>query len=156
MKLTNLCFLVRENEVLLAIKKRGFGVGKYNGVGGKVTAGESVQEATIREAEEEIAVKISETDLAQRAILRFSFDGNPDWNQECHVFVARKWQREPVETEEMKPEWFNKAKIPFEKMWVDDALWLPKVLAGESLEAEFVFDREGKIIKSHKIVRAEF
>ena len=90
------------------------------------------------------------------AVLNFSFDGKPEWNQECHVFVARKWQCEPVETEEMKPEWFNTAKIPFEKMWVDDALWLPKVLAGESLKAEFVFDREGKIIKSYKIIKAEF
>ncbi|MDO8590857.1 MAG: NUDIX domain-containing protein, partial [bacterium] len=59
MRLTTLCFLVRDDEVLLAMKKRGFGVGKFNGVGGKVTAGESVLEAMIREAKEEIRVKIA-------------------------------------------------------------------------------------------------
>lgn len=40
-------------------------------------------------------------------------------------------------------------------MWVDDPLWLPLVLAGESLEAEFVFDKEGKIIKLHQIIKVE-
>lgn len=151
MKLTTLCFLVNKDEVLLAMKKRGFGVDKYNGVGGKVGDGESIKKATVREAEEEVAVKISETDLEQRAVLHFSFDGNPDWNQECHVFVTKKWLGKPAETEEMRPEWFSVAKLPFEKMWVDDPLWLPKVLSGESFEADFVFDAEGKTVLSYNI-----
>ena len=36
MKKTTLCFLLKNDEVLLAMKKRGFGVGKWNGVGGKL------------------------------------------------------------------------------------------------------------------------
>lgn len=151
MKLTNLCFLVREDEVLLAMKKRGFGVGKYNGVGGKVGDGESIKKAMVREALEEIAVRISETDLVQRAILRFSFDGNPKWNQECHVFVTEKWRGEPAETEEMRPEWFSVTKLPFERMWIDDSFWLPKVLSGESIQAEFYFNADGGTLLSHKI-----
>ena len=39
MQTETLCLLMRDNEILLAMKKRGFGVGKWNGVGGKVKNG---------------------------------------------------------------------------------------------------------------------
>ena len=32
---TTLCILRKDNQILLALKKRGFGTGKYNGVGGQ-------------------------------------------------------------------------------------------------------------------------
>ncbi|CAN0403706.1 unnamed protein product, partial [Ectocarpus sp. 8 AP-2014] len=41
------------NEILLGMKKRGFGEGKWNGFGGKVESGESVEEAAKRELMEE-------------------------------------------------------------------------------------------------------
>ena len=138
--------------MLLAMKKRGFGVGKWNGVGGKVATGESVPEAIIREASEEIGVRIAAPEAKPRARLRFYFDGKPEWNQECHVFVAKKWQGEPKESDEMKPRWFPIAKLPLEKMWVDDPLWLPRVLAGESLEAEFCFNSDGTVLLSNKVI----
>jgi hypothetical protein len=28
----------------------------------------------------------------------------------------------------MKPEWFDIEKIPYDKMWDDDIIWLPRVL----------------------------
>jgi 8-oxo-dGTP pyrophosphatase MutT (NUDIX family) len=36
------------------MKKRGFGEGRWNGVGGKVEPGESIEAALIREAKEEV------------------------------------------------------------------------------------------------------
>lgn len=149
MQLTTLCFLVRGDEILLAMKKRGFGIDKWNGAGGKVKSGESVVEAAIRETEEEIGVKISARDLKQWAILHFSFEGKPEWDNECHVFATKTWFGEPKESDEMRPQWFETAKLPFEKMWVDDPIWLPKILSEESIEAEFHFTGDGKIILSH-------
>jgi hypothetical protein len=35
MKITTLCFCLKNDLVLLAMKKRGFGTGKWNGYGGK-------------------------------------------------------------------------------------------------------------------------
>ena len=70
-------------KILLAMKKRGFGEGKWNGVGGKVKDGESIEEAAIREACEEISVIAS--NLAKVAILDFSFPLNPKWDQTVHV-----------------------------------------------------------------------
>ena len=53
---TTLCLLKKDNQILLAMKKRGFGEGKYNGVGGKIDKGETPEQAMIREVQEEILV----------------------------------------------------------------------------------------------------
>lgn len=37
-----LCILFDKDRVLLAMKKRGFGVGKWNGAGGKLKDGETI------------------------------------------------------------------------------------------------------------------
>ena len=39
---TTLCFLIRGDEVLLGMKKRSFGAGKWNGIGGRFSKGEDV------------------------------------------------------------------------------------------------------------------
>jgi len=49
-----LCFLVKghpPSEVLLDLKKIGFGQGKYAGFGGKAEAGETVEAAAMHELE---------------------------------------------------------------------------------------------------------
>jgi len=143
MRKATLCFLLQETDtsqkVLLAMKKRGFGQGKWNGVGGKVN-NEAIEEAARREAAEEIGVKV--TDLEEVAVLTFYFTANPEdqnWNQEVHVFFARGWEGEPTESEEMKPQWYLYSEVPYDSMWADDRFWLPRVLEGERLKAVFTF-----------------
>lgn len=47
-KLLTLLFVLEPGRVLLGMKKRGFGVGRWNGFGGKVQLGESIEEGAIR------------------------------------------------------------------------------------------------------------
>lgn len=47
-KILTLVLIKKPNEVLLGYKKRGFGVNKWNGFGGKVEANESISQAAIR------------------------------------------------------------------------------------------------------------
>lgn len=148
---TTLNFLIKDNQILLAMKKRGFGQGKWNGVGGKVRVGEAVADAAIRETTEEIGVKIKPANLQQMATLSFYFADKPDWNQQCNVFITKSWQGEPTESEEMQPMWFNLDQIPYHQMWIDDKYWLPLVLAGEKLKAEFYFNNDGSELKSYQV-----
>ena len=47
-KLYTSVFILNEANVLLGMKKRGFGVGRWNGFGGKVDADETILEAAKR------------------------------------------------------------------------------------------------------------
>jgi len=49
----------REGRILLGMKKRGFGQGRWNGFGGKVEKGESVAEGAARELLEESCLNIN-------------------------------------------------------------------------------------------------
>ena len=148
---TTLCLLIRKNqdgeELLLAMKKRGFGKGKWNGVGGKEDPEKGdtdVTKTAVRETEEEIGVKIKK--MEKVAVLSFYYPYKKGWDQDVHVFLVRDWQGEPVESEEMLPKWFKMNEIPFKEMWDDDRYWLPKILEGKKLKAKFTFCPGEKVI----------
>jgi len=130
--------------VLLAMKKRGFGVGKWNGVGGKLETSETVEQAVVRECHEEIGV--TPTKFHKQA--EIVFDEKHKEVREVllvHVFLADKWQGEPIESEEMAPKWFPIDKIPLNEMWDDDKYWLKRVLSGEKLKCKFVMDDSDRV-----------
>jgi 8-oxo-dGTP pyrophosphatase MutT (NUDIX family) len=151
MKQTTLSFLLKDDQVLLAIKKRGFGAGKWNGVGGKLKTGEGFEDAAIREVWEEINVRVAPADLEFAGMLEFEYRDNPDWHQRCHLFRIAKWQGEPAESEEMRPQWHPIEKLPFGEMWIDDPCWLPLVLAGKKIDGRFLFDRTGEIVLDYSV-----
>jgi len=145
LKQATLCFLIREGGVLLAMKKRGFGKGRWNGLGGKPEQNETIKKAAIRETQEEIGV--TPVSLRKVAKLDFYTPNNPEWNQQVIVFLVDKWKGEPKESEEMAPQWFKMEDIPFDSMWACDSHWLPKVLEGKTLTAEFMFDENDEILE---------
>lgn len=141
-----LCLLVTESDVLLAMKKRRFGAGKWNGVGGKSDPGETIEETAIRETQEEI--DSTPLNLERVATLNFYFPHTPqdqDWNQQVAVFIVNKWKGEPKESEEMRPEWFPKNKIPLTEMWDADTHWMPQVLSGKKLRANFIYNNDQQL-----------
>lgn len=145
MKLTTLCYPIIDGKVLLAMKKRGFGTGKWNGSGGKVEPGESIEEACRREVHEEIGIKCLE--LEKRGTINFFYEANPNWNNECHIFTAKTILGDPKESEEMLPAWYEVDKIPYDNMWDDDRFWLPNLLEGEEVFMDFYFDKNNRIEK---------
>lgn len=60
MKKTTLCYPTKDGKILLAMKKRGFGEGKWNGPGGKLQKGETAEDACRCETLEEIGVTVGE------------------------------------------------------------------------------------------------
>jgi 8-oxo-dGTP diphosphatase len=149
-----LCLLVRGDppqEILLGMKKARFGAGKYNGFGGKVEDGETIAEAAVREMREETGVRVRVGDLERVGHLTFLFPHKPDWEQVVHVYTARAWQGTPRESGEMAPAWFAVDDIPYDRMWDDDAYWLPRVLAGERVRATFTYQADNETVERVKI-----
>ena len=138
-------------EILLGFKKVGFAAGKYNGIGGKVEAGESITEAAVRELEEETGLRVAETDLQAVGHFTFLFPAKPEWNQVVHAFLVRSWRGDARESREIAPAWFAVDEIPFHQMWQDDPHWLPRVLAGERLRAHFTFQEDNETIDELQI-----
>ncbi|MDD5068769.1 MAG: 8-oxo-dGTP diphosphatase [Candidatus Pacebacteria bacterium] len=143
-KLLTVCLFRKDGEVLLGMKKRGFGMGRWNGFGGKVEVGETIEEAAMREVLEEISVSVSE--IEKFAEILFSFEGKEEV-LDVHFFSALKWTGEPKESEEMKPKWFPVDKIPYKKMWSDDEYWFPLFLAGKKFKGKFHFDTRDKVLE---------
>lgn len=144
MRQSTLLFLLKDNQILLAMKKRGFGVNRFNGVGGKPNPNENILDTAIRETQEEIGV--IPKNINQVATINFIFKNNSDWDQQVLVFLTHDWEGDPSETEEMSPQWFDVDKLPFENMWPDDPFWLPLILSHKKLEAEFIFGENDQIL----------
>jgi mutator protein MutT len=143
-----LCFLLKGDMILLAMKKKGFGAGRWNGVGGKVEKGESIEAAMVRETQEEIGV--TPKTFKKAAELEFYFYNDDHKlspiDQRVNVYIVDSWDGEPSESDEMAPKWYQRDSIPFESMWPDDSIWLPPVLSGKFVEALFLFGKDDKIM----------
>lgn len=152
-----LCFLLRGNSpesVLLGHKKRGFGVNKWAGIGGRIEAGETMAEAAIREVHEEIGVTIDHADLQPRGVIRFEFPYRPTWSQTVYIFVATVWAGEPTESEEMRPQWYATHALPFDLMWDDARYWLPQVIAGEMLHLRITIGEDNVTVREISVLPA--
>lgn len=151
-KQLTLCIIHEHPKVLLGMKKRGFGAGRWNGFGGKLAEGETVEMAAMRELKEESGIKALE--MKKVGILEFEFENDPKI-LETHVFLITKFTGSPVETEEMKPQWFDANKIPFSEMWSDDIFWFPLLLAGKKFKGKFLFDKPSDPTYSAKIIEKD-
>lgn len=141
MKLFTICFVIDESRILLGWKKRGFGVHKWNGFGGKVNPGESLVDAAIREMQEESGV--TPLELSHRAVL-YIIDPH---ERAVHLFSANSFRGRLEETEEMAPRWFGLYEIPFHDMWPEDRIWLPHFLTSTWPEHEIVFQDHQRVVK---------
>ena len=140
---TCLCLIRRQTsagpEVLLGLKKTGFGTGKWVGLGGHIEEGEKPEHAAVREVQEESGLLVPADSLQHMASIEFRFPVRPEWDQTAEVFVTPVYQGEPEESDEVAPRWFGERELPLAKMWDDAKYWLPRVLAGEHVDVRIAF-----------------
>lgn len=136
---TTLVLILKDNKILLGEKKRGFAKGTLNGIGGKQDPGESIEQAMIRETQEEIGVTPTSYDLIGKIKFNLWYKGEHVDMFLC-IYTCDKFTGEIQETEEMIPAWYDVNNIPFEKMLKDDLLWLPMALEGKKFVGKVNFD----------------
>lgn len=147
------CYLQLDGQILLGLRKKvsnGLGEDLISGIGGKVGDIEGLEDETedqalIRELQEEIGV--TPTEFRQKGRIRFIFTHKPKWNQDVTIYLVDQWEGNPAESDVIKPLWFAADQIPFDKMWDDNSYWVPKVLAGEKVNAVFLLGEGNKVIE---------
>lgn len=146
-----LWILIKDRQIFLWEKKRWFAKWLFNWPWGKQEKNETIEGCMIREAKEEIWIDIFK--MTKVWINHFYFHEKPSWNQDVHIFMIEDFSWDVVESEEIKPYWFDINNIPYTKMWDDDKIWLPSVLNWEKdIEYNFILDKNtGKIIEYEKI-----
>jgi 8-oxo-dGTP diphosphatase len=140
---TCLCLIRRHSpagpQVLLGLKKTGFGAGKWVALGGHIEEGEKPEEAAVREVEEESGLIVPPDALQHMASIEFRFPVRPSWDQTAEVFMTSAFQGEPADSDEVAPKWFGERELPLGLMWDDARYWLPLVLAGEHIDVLVIF-----------------
>ncbi len=142
---TTLLLVIKNGKILLAQKKRGFGQGKFNGVGGKAEIGETIEETMLRETKEEIGI-VPTVFKKQGEILFDEYMKGERSFVNMTIYVASEFEGELIESDEMKPQWFDLDKVPFENMFPDDKLWLPHILNGKFVRGNLVLDENFKLM----------
>lgn len=143
--LATLCIVHDDEKILLGKKKKGLGIGKWNSFGGRVEENETIEDAAHRELYEEADIRPKKLDKC--AVL--TLIGEAVCDMEIHVFKAIGFTGTPKESDEMSPQWFNHADMPYEDMWSSDIHWLPKILNGQKLKGNFVLENDE--VASHQI-----
>ena len=151
-KIMTLAIPHQGRKVLLGMKKRGFGKGRWNGFGGKLEPGETIENSAKRELKEEAGIEVGK--FEKLGIIDFEFENNPEI-LEVHIFKVCEFSGEPKESEEMMPKWFFVDEIPFKDMWSDDPYWLPLFLQGKKFRGYFLFAPGDKVIE-HRVGVGDF
>ncbi len=151
-----LIFLIREGEVLLAVKGRKIGAGSWNGYGGGLELGETVRECASRELKAESGLVTDPSKLIKMAVVDFHNTTSDGEKFTCrvHVFFAYEWQGYPKSTVEMlTPKWFSIANLPLHKLMLADPDWLPTVLAGQKIFGEVFYGPKQETKLAPTIIR---
>lgn len=149
-----LCLCINEvfpPEILLGLKKTGFGSGKVTGLGGKLKTGENYVTAALREVREESGLILAGSDLKNVAQLLFYFPSRPGWDHAVLVFITRRWAGTPIETAEIKPQWYKTDQLPYDQMWPDARYWLPPIITGQKFKAQFVYNPDCATLASYSL-----
>lgn len=145
---TTLVLIFKDGKMLLGEKKRGFAKGTLNGIGGKQDPGESIEQAMIRETQEEIGVTPIDYELAGQINFDVFYKGERV-DMFLSIYTCTKVEGEIVETEEMIPNWYDVNNLPYERMLQDDILWYDYVLHGKKFVGNVKFDDDMHML-SHK------
>jgi 8-oxo-dGTP diphosphatase len=145
-----LCYLRQGGRTLMVHRNKKPGdahKGKYNGLGGKLEAGESPEDCVRREMKEETGLTILDPRL--RGILTFpAFKDGEDWL--VFVYTATSAAGELGDCPEGTLEWVEDARLLSLPLWEGDKVFLPWLEQGRFFSAKFVY-RDGRLA-SHEAV----
>lgn len=146
MKLATLCYIRNQGKTLMVhrIKKANdIHQGKWNGLGGKLEAGETPEECASREIFEESGLIVRK--LEWKGILTFpDFANDEDWY--AFVFLVPEFEGELIDSVEGDLHWIDNEELPNLNLWEGDTIFLPWLERPEFFSGKFVY-KEGRLVE---------
>jgi len=150
LKLATLCYLRRDGQTLMVhrVKKANdMHQGKWNGLGGKLEAGETPEECAVREVYEESGLKAFRPQL--KGILTFpAFDDFEDWY--VFVFLVTEFEGELIDSPEGNLQWIDNGELNKLNLWDGDPLFISWLDRKGMFSAKFTYN-ERRLV-SHEVV----
>jgi 8-oxo-dGTP diphosphatase len=135
-----LCYIRKNGKTLMLFRNKkpnDVHQSKWNGLGGKLEAGESPEECAIREIREESGLIAVNPRL--RGILTFPlFDGANDWL--VFVFTITAFSGTLIESPEGLLQWIDDSTLPTLPLWEGDRIFLPWLNSENFFSAKFVYN----------------
>jgi len=139
MKLATLCYLKNNDQTLMLYRNKKPGdihKGKWNGLGGKVEAGETPEQCAIREIQEESGLTV--IDLKLNGVITFPmFDGVDDWY--VFIFTIHESHGFLIDSPEGELAWIPDEKLLELNLWDGDRIFLPWLEQDKFFSAKFVY-----------------
>lgn len=146
MKLATLCYVKKDGQTLMIhrIKRADdMHAGKWNGLGGKLEAGETPEECAIREVFEESGLRVRSPRL--RGFLTFpAFAKEEDWY--AFVFTITEFAGELIDPAEGKLAWIPDERLSELPLWEGDHIFLPWLDRDVFFSAKFVY-QDGRLVE---------
>ena len=124
-------------------KDRDVHQGKWNGLGGRLEAGETPDECVVREVYEESGLTIANPTL--QGIMMFpEFKDKEDWL--VFLFTATEFSGDLIESPEGALKWIADSEITNLPLWEGDKYFIGWLKGGKFFQAKFCY-KDGKLIK---------
>jgi 8-oxo-dGTP diphosphatase len=137
-------------QLLLGLQAQGPFAGLLMGPGGKFEKGESVITCLLREAHQEMQIRLVRGSMQEMGTLISHIGDKPLF--ETVVYRCNAFRGAPKTTEAMsRPTWFDVSNLPWAKMPKPDQYWLPAAIAGQRFVARTFFGNSVHHLKKIEI-----
>lgn len=140
MKLATLCYVRRNGKTLMVhrVKKENdMHQGKWNGLGGKLEAGETPEECAIREIYEEAGLVVNK--LEWKGIITFpAFSQEEDWY--TFLYVITDFTGELIDSPEGNLDWIDDNELHNLNLWEGDRIFLPWLDHTGFFSGKFIYE----------------
>jgi 8-oxo-dGTP diphosphatase len=128
-------------------KENDMHAGKWNGLGGKLEAGETPEECALREIWEEAGITVK--NLTLRGLITFpGFSDDEDWY--AFLFIANYDEGELIDSPEGDLRWIPNDKLLELNLWPGDRIFIPWLDQPGFFSGKFVY-QDGELVE-HEVV----
>jgi 8-oxo-dGTP pyrophosphatase MutT (NUDIX family) len=138
-------------------KRKRVGAGLWVPPGGGTEAFDKSQKhAAQRELREETALQYPLRSFQKVGVLK-GYNGSADellWLVHLYLVIKNSDKQHPVAGDNvLKLKWFPTSRLPFKRMLTGDRDWIPRIIKGDKLMIQIVFNKDESDVKSKLVKR---